>query len=515
MSSLVAYEDSESEDENFELNMARTSTQTESCYEKQQVTAWKSSGVEPSLHSFIPQAARSAQDFHKTIPKGNTSSLYCHSQPLNLASPYCCDNTAATHLCSDSRAPLNVGETEGRLSSLQRLPHIIQRSDNRLKSSKRLCSDLSGVRPYMPKRQRLGTVAAMEDSKFTGEQTKSNQTTESPILSGVSERIRHYIDEKLGVAGIPRKLLMSLGGHQGPVNTLQWSPIPHLSHLLLSASMDKTFKVWDGAESGRCLRAYTCHTGAVRDACWTPCGRRLLTGSFDNTAVITDVETGQQVGRFDNQFKVMCLGLHPSIPETFLCGGYSSVVKAWDSRCSKVVKLYKASIQQTLDILFLRGGVEFITSSDCVSRDSADRTLIAWDFQTTAKLSNQIYHERYTCPSLALHPLEEAFVAQTNGDYMAAFSSQKPYKMNKRRRYEGHKVEGYAVRCQFSLDGGILASGSSTGSAYFYNYHNAHLLHTLHAHRQACLCVSQHPVLPATAATCDWAGEIKLLLPVG
>lgn len=60
----------------------------------------------------------------------------------------------------------------------------------------------------------------------------------------------------------------------------------------------------------------------------------------------------------------------------------------------QVVKLYKASIQQTLDILFLRGGLEFITSSDCVSRDSADRTLIAWDFQTTAKLSNQIYHVR-------------------------------------------------------------------------------------------------------------------------
>lgn len=63
-----------------------------------------------------------------------------------------------------------------------------------------------------------------------------------------------------------------------------------------------------------------------------------------------------------------------------------------------MVKLYKASIQQTLDILFLRGGAEFITSSDCVSRDSADRTLIAWDFQTTAKLSNQIYHVRISLP---------------------------------------------------------------------------------------------------------------------
>lgn len=52
------------------------------------------------------------------------------------------------------------------------------------------------------------------------------------------------------------------------------------------------------------------------------------------------------------------------------------------------------------------------------------------------------HQERYTCPSLALHPLDDCFVAQTNGDYVAVFSSQRPYRMNKRRRYEGHKVGG-------------------------------------------------------------------------
>lgn len=54
------------------------------------------------------------------------------------------------------------------------------------------------------------------------------------------------------------------------------------------------WQVWDGVESGRCLRAYTCHMGAVRDAFWSSCGRRLLSGSFDNTAAITDVETGER-----------------------------------------------------------------------------------------------------------------------------------------------------------------------------------------------------------------------------
>lgn len=60
------------------------------------------------------------------------------------------------------------------------------------------------------------------------------------------------------------------------------------------------------------------------------------------------LSAGQQVVRLGNQFKVMCVVLHPSSPDVFLCGGYSSVVKAWDSRSSKV-KL----INLREDLLFL------------------------------------------------------------------------------------------------------------------------------------------------------------------
>lgn len=60
----------------------------------------------------------------------------------------------------------------------------------------------------------------------------------------------------------------------------------------------------------------------------------------------------------------------------------------------QVVRSYKATIQQTLDILFLQEGSEFLSSTDASSRDSADRTIIAWDFQSSAKISNQIFHVR-------------------------------------------------------------------------------------------------------------------------
>ncbi|TSO67452.1 WD repeat-containing protein 25 [Bagarius yarrelli] len=374
---------------------------------------------------------------------------------------------------------------------------------------KRPQSTPGGLRPYVSKRQRKTS----QSESAAAEQTQTHpdlRATNLRLLSEVSERVQPFLGRKVVKGELPKRVQHQLHAHQGPVNTLQWCPVPHLSHLLLSASMDKTMKVWDAAGSGRCLQTYSTHHGAVRDACWLPCGRRLLSGSFDNTTAVTDLETGQVVARMENQFKVTCLAFQPTDPTLFLSGGFSSEIMAWDSRTCKVVRIYKAGIQQTLDILFLGEGKEFVSSSDVVSRDSADRTLIAWDFQTAAKISNQIFHERYTCPSLAMHPQKDFFAAQTNGNYIAIFSSQRPYRMNKKKRYEGHKVEGYAVQCEWSTDGTILATGSSTGSAHFYEFQSSRSLFTLHAHQQACMCVSYHPVIPSMLATCDWGGEIKI-----
>ncbi|XP_056623737.1 WD repeat-containing protein 25 [Triplophysa dalaica] len=360
----------------------------------------------------------------------------------------------------------------------------------------------TAVRPYVSKRQRVSTSALV--------QTEAEHTAGSHLLSEVSETIRPYLNRKQVGSQLPKRVQFELQAHQGPVNTLQWCPVDHHSHLLLSASMDKTFKLWDGVDSGRCMHTYSTQLGSIRDACWLPCGRRILSGSFDGTVALTDVETGKTVVKMENEFKVGCVTPRPCDPDVFLCGGFSSEVKAWDVRSGKVLRVYKAGIQQTLDILFLGEGKEFISSTDAVSRDSAELTLVAWDFDTTAKLSNQIFHERYTCPCLTSHPLENSFAAQTNGSYIALFSAQRPYRMNKKRRYEGHKVEGFAVHCGFSADGSVLVSGSSTGSVHFYDSHSSRMLKTLHAHEHACVCAALHPLLPGVMASCDWGGEIKI-----
>ncbi|XP_077322938.1 WD repeat-containing protein 25 [Lithobates pipiens] len=400
-----------------------------------------------------------------------------------------------------------------------------------------------GVRPYIPKRLRQEQRSAEEGTHREGAGPTTVQSARS--IYRASDYLGPHLQLKYTETAIPRNVVFQIKEHSDPVNRVQWCPVKQYSHLLLSASMDATVKVWDGVDSGKCLRTITSHRLAVRDAQWSSCGQKILTGGFDSTLHLTDVETGKDLLSANNEWKIGAVKFHPIDPNLFICGGFSPTVKAWDARMNKVIHVYKASVQQHFAVLFLPGGKEFVSTTDCVSRDSADRTVIAWDFGTAAKISNQIFHVNgdrdgwmtrwrsgwrdgwimwhcavrlflgyfrsgYTCPSLALHPQENIFIAQTNGNYIALFSAHPPYKMNKRKRYEGHKVEGFSVGCEVSPDGSLIVTGSSDGSVYFYNYHTSKMIRSLPGDGTACVSVSCHPVLTSLLATAHWDGQIRV-----
>ncbi|XP_025935503.1 WD repeat-containing protein 25 isoform X1 [Apteryx rowi] len=504
-SSLVAYDDSDSEAEVEKTEVPNTSSRGKSL---------SSSSVNP-VQYFAP-GILDTKSMYEMQPTDNTDSsgmgTVCEDHPerytqnnnTDLASPYCRRaHPSCTAFCMSYR---NHEQTSSSSINSGISPQKRMHKDS--------ITTVKGIRPYIPKRLRQEN-SGMYKEKESDQGENSNCSVKLGItgeqtLTKISELIKPYLGSKYKLTEVPKNLVFHISEHSGPVNEIQWCPVREQSHMLLSASMDKTIKVWDAVDAGCCLKTYSCHYCAVRAAQWSSCGRRILSGGFDSMLHLTDVETGKQIFSSKNEFRITTMKFCPTDSNIFICGGFSPEVKAWDIRNSKVIRVYKAAIQQTLDILFLPEGREFLTSTDAVSRDSADRTIIAWDFQSAAKISNQIFHERYTCPSLSLHPKESVFVAQTNGNYMALFSSQRPYRINKKKRYEGHKVEGFAVDCEFSPDGTLLMTGSSDGKVFFYNYNTARIIRTLSAHREACVSATFHPVLPSLLATCDWAGEIKI-----
>lgn len=245
MSSLVAYEESESEDESVDQvdKGASVSVQTRSLCEPQRKTVACSSSEGASCN---PHPERTLLEYYGKVSELNRSSHQPHSQPQSCSdreTKYYNYRTAQDMHFRDTTAPLSLPVTQGEISPRQTLPHMSQRFSDGLNPAKRHHTVPSGLRPYIPKRQRLATSVKTVDPQSSAQQVSENQTREGHILSDISERVKPYLGRKPNAAGIPKRLLMSLGGHQGPVNTVQWCPVPHLSHLLLSASMDKTFKV--------------------------------------------------------------------------------------------------------------------------------------------------------------------------------------------------------------------------------------------------------------------------------
>ncbi|GBN41068.1 WD repeat-containing protein 25, partial [Araneus ventricosus] len=162
-----------------------------------------------------------------------------------------------------------------------------------------------------------------------------------------------------------------------------------------------------------------------------------------------------------------------------------------------------------LDIAFLNKS-EFACSTSVVSHDSAGRTIMVWDFNSGAIMSNQIFLERYTCPSLKLNSSDCSFIAQTNGDYIVSFSSHRPYKM-KNKRYMGHKVSGFGIECDISPDGQYIASGDTKGDVYFYNYADATVVNKMTVKPDvATNRLKWHPILSSTLAVATYDGQIHV-----
>lgn len=71
---------------------------------------------------------------------------------------------------------------------------------------------------------------------------------------------------------------------------------------------------------------------------------------------------------------------------------------------------------------------------------------------------------------------------------------------------------GYDIGCDISPDGQIVASGSTMGQMWFYDYRSARVLSTLGTEDTSdiVLNVVWHPVLYSTVAIGTWNGGIEI-----
>ncbi|KAF9430724.1 hypothetical protein BGZ76_000729 [Entomortierella beljakovae] len=170
------------------------------------------------------------------------------------------------------------------------------------------------------------------------------------------------------------EMLRTLVGHRAAVNAVQFSPdsappspFPDSPKVVVSASGDKTIKIWS-FETGECLKTLEGHTRGI--ACIQFEGNVIVSGSSDRSIKIWDIAKGECVRTL-----VGHEGLVRTLQFTggrIISGGYDETLKIWDQESGRLLADMEG--RHTHRVFKLQFNDSKIVSC------SQDQKIIIWNF---------------------------------------------------------------------------------------------------------------------------------------
>ncbi|MBI4615485.1 MAG: protein kinase [Planctomycetes bacterium] len=213
---------------------------------------------------------------------------------------------------------------------------------------------------------RLGD--ALEDKARLALERK--RTSEALVLAQRAIAIRDTPASRTLLANVLQELWRSrrLSGHEAAISVVAWSPD---GKRLASGSYDNTIRLRDG-ETGRAIATLEGHRDDVNSIAFSPDGKRLASGSDDNTVRLWDGETGRAIATLEGHGDIVWSVAFSPDGKILASGSNDKTVRLWDGETGRSVATLGGHAGWVTSVAFSPDG-------NRLASGSYDNTVRLWD----------------------------------------------------------------------------------------------------------------------------------------
>jgi WD40 repeat protein len=266
---------------------------------------------------------------------------------------------------------------------------------------------------------------------------------------------------KLRADGGRPELILPLG-HTEPVSSVALSGD---GKRVLTGSEDNTAILWD-TETGKPVQTFTGHAGAVRSVALSGDRKRVLTGSDDNKAILWDATTAKPIQTLAEHTLPVCSVALSGDGNRVLTGSIDGKAILWDTDTAQIIQTFQGHSGALVSVALSADGKRVLTGS-------SDKTAILWDTGSGEPVQTFKEHAD-TVNSVAISGDGKRVLTGSEDKTAILWDTEtaKPVKT-----FEGHtnSVESVAI----SGDGKRVLTGSGDGTAILWDTETAKPVRTL------------------------------------